>query len=332
MPAPTLAEVLLKSGWTQAQIEALDANSRTGLNDYVSGIYATAEQKETGAKQAAEKAEADRKAAEASQAAAKAAQDAAELAKRSTDEFWTTTYPPALAAMEAEKAKLAKEAADSRAEAAYYKAQRESYLGTLGIKPEDAPAFAPAGTPPPDPNKTPGTPTFVDPNVIISRVGDGMNTISDIAWKYQTLYGGQTLPIAPSELIKQADAVKLSPMEYASRTFKFAEKEAERVQAARKAEIDAATAIAVAAKDESHKAELKKIQDEFSAKERQRLEQGGSNPDVKMPPGSAKFADVRRAVAAGERKDPTRMTQQERRQTSLENIHKALEERQQVVA
>lgn len=330
----TLQEVLLKSGWSQTQIDALDAKAMSGLTEYVTTVEKTATEKELAAKAAAEKAEADRKAAEASAAAAKVAQDAAELSKRSVDEFWQNTYNPGMAAAESDKAKLAKEAADARAEAAYYKTQRESYLGTLGIKPEDAPVFTPAAVTPPavDPNKTPGTPTFVDPNVIVGRVGDGMNTISDIAWKYQTLYNGAPLPIPPSQLIAQADALKLTPAQYAARTFKFAEKEAEAAAAAAKKHDEDIAAAAVAAKDAEHKAEIKKVQDEFAAKERLRAEQGGSNGDLRTPPGSSKFSDLQRATKAGERKDPTRMTPEERRKTTLDNIHKAVEEREAVVA
>jgi hypothetical protein len=328
----TLAEVLKSSGWSQTQIDALDAKAMSGLTDWVSGVEKTAAEKEQAAKAAAEKAEADRKAAEAAAAAAKEAEEKAALSKRSVDEFWQNTYNPGMAGWEKERQELAKKAADASAEAAFYKAQREGYLGTLGIKPEDAPVFKPAEPVKKVEPETPGTPKFIDPNVIVSRVGDGMNTISDIQWKYQTLYGGAPLPIPPSELIKQADALKLSPMEYAARTFKFAEKEAERRAAEAKAHDDKIAADAVAAKEEAHKAEVKKLQDEFAAKERLRAEQGGSNGDVRTPPGSSKFADLQRATKAGERKDPTRMTPEERRQTTLANVHKAIEEREQQVA
>jgi hypothetical protein len=110
----TLAEVLLKSGWTQEQIDALDAKARTGLTDYVTGIEQTAAQKEKAAQDLAVKAEADRKAQEAAVVAAKAAQEAAELQNRSVKDFWDNTYNPGIAAAEAEKTRLAKEAADAK--------------------------------------------------------------------------------------------------------------------------------------------------------------------------------------------------------------------------
>jgi hypothetical protein len=329
----TLAEVLLKSGWTQEQIDALDAKARTGLTDYVTGIEQTAAQKEKAASELAVKAEADRKAQEAAVVAAKTALEAAELQNRSVKDFWDNTYNPGIAAAEAEKTRLAKEAADAKAEAAFYKAQRESYLGTLNIKPEDAPVFTPpaATIPAVDPNKTPGTPTFTI-NQVRDELGNSLGTVANIQWEYRNLYGRE-MPISPTELLRQSEANKFKdPATYANSIFKFAEKREEIRQAEAKAHDDAIAAAAVAAKDESHKLELKKITDEFSAKERLRAEQAGSNPDTKLPPGSSKFSDLRRAQQAGERKDPTKMTPQERRQTSLDNIHKALEERQAVVA
>ena len=296
----TLAEVLLKSGWTQEQIDALDAKARTGLTDYVTGIEQTAAQKEKAASELAVKAEADRKAQEAAVVAAKAAQEAAELQNRSVKDFWDNTYNPGIAAAEAEKTRLAKEAADAKAEAAFYKAQRESYLGTLNIKPEDAPVFTPpaATIPAVDPNKTPGTPTFTI-NQVRDELGNSLGTVANIQWEYRNLYGRE-MPISPTELLRQSEANKFKdPATYANSIFKFSEKREEIRQAEAKAHDDAIAAAAVAAKDESHKLELKKIQDEFSAKERLRAEQAGSNPDTKLPPGSSKFSDLRRAQQAG---------------------------------
>jgi hypothetical protein len=332
----TVAEVLRQSGLSEEAIAALDAKAMSAF----SGILTTADQakaealqKEKAASELAVKAEADRKAQEIATEAAKAAQDAAELSNRTVKEFWDNTYNPGVAAWEKERNELAKKASDALAETAYYKAQREGYLGTLGIKPEDAPVFTPPANtaPPPDPNKTPGTPTFVDPKVVISRVGDGMNTINDIMYKHQVLYG-RPLPIPPSQLIAQADALKLSPMEYATRTYKFAEKEQEQRAAEAKKHDDEIAAAAVAAKETEWKTKMDAQSAEFAAKERLRAEQAGSNPDTKLPPGSAKFTDLKRAVAAGERPDPTKMSTNERRQLTLNNIHKAIEEREAVVA
>ena len=328
--AKTLKEVLLQSGLTQEQIDALDVkvmNSLGGVLTSAEQAQADAVAKQTEAANAAAKAEADRKAAETAQAAAKAAQDAAELQNRSVKEFWDNTYNPGMAEANAEKARLAKIASDAQAEVAYYKTQRASYLENLGIKPEDAPEFKPT-TPVVTPPVTPGTPTLIDPKEFLSRVDKGVYSIQDIAWKYQSLYNGQPLPISPSELVANADALKLQPMEYAARTFKFAEKEAERTAAIRKAELDAATTAAVAARDAEHKTEMDKQKAEYDAELRKKSEQFSPNPNVNTPPGSAKFADLRRAQQAGERKDPLTMTPEERRKSTLENIHKAAEARE----
>jgi hypothetical protein len=326
----TLAEVLLKSGWTQEQIDALDAKARTGLTDYVTGIEQTAAQKEKAASELAVKAEADRKAQEEALVEANKAKAAAEAAERGWADFRDNTYNPGLAAWEEERKKLAKAATDAAAEAAWYKTQHSS-LKDLGFVPADAPVFTPAPLPVVDPNKTPGTPTFTI-NEVRDQLGNSLGTVANIQWEYRNLYGRE-MPISPTELLRQAEANKYKdPATYANSIFKFSEKREEIRQAEAKAHDDAIAAAAVAAKDESHKLELKKIQDEFSAKERLRAEQAGSNPDTKLPPGSSKFSDLRRAQQAGERKDPTKMTPQERRQTSLDNIHKALEERQAVVA
>ena len=330
---PTLAEVLKNSGWSQAQIDALDAQAMKGLGDYVSGIEQTAAQKEKAASELAVKAEADRKAQEAAVVAAKAAQEAAELQNRSVKDFWDNTFNPGMAAAEAEKTRLAKEAADAKAEAAFYKAQRESYLGTLNIKPEDAPVFTPpAAAVVPPAAKTPGTPTFTI-NDVRDQLGTSLGTVANIQWEYRNLYGGKEMPISPTELLRQAEANKFKdPATYANQIFKFAERREEQRVAAAKAHDDEVAAAAVAERDKKHKEETDKLTAEFNAKERLRAEQAGSNPDTKLPPGSAKFADLRRAQAQGERKDPTKMTPQERRQTTLDNIHKALEDRQAVVA
>lgn len=328
----TVSEVLKQSGWSQEQIDALDAKALNGLNGYVTGVQTEAEKKELAAKELTAKAEADRKAAEASEAAAKAAQEKAEYEQRGVKEFWDNIYTPGIAAAEEEKKRLAKIAADAQAESAFYKAQRESYLGTLGIKPEDAPVFTPAAVVPPavDPNKTPGTPVYSE-DAFLKRVDKGVYTIQDIGWKYQQLYG-MPIPISPSELVSKADALKLNPMEYAARTFKFAEKEEERRQADARKHDDEIRAAAAAERDAAHKAEIEKMQSEFNAKEKLRAEQNSSNPDTKLPPGSAKFTELKKAQAAGERPDPTRMTQDQRRKLTVENIHKAIEEREAVVA
>jgi hypothetical protein len=329
MPVPTVAEVLKQSGWSQEKIDALDAQALSGLNTYVTNVYQTAEQKEKEAQDLATKAEADRKAQEEALVAAKAAQDAAELQKRSVDEFWKDTYNPGVAAWEKERQLLAKKASDAAAEAAFYKAQREQLKDT-GLILEDAPTFTPPAAPVVEQSKTPGTPTFSE-DEFLKRVDRGVYSIQDIGWKYQQLYGSP-IPISPSELVAKADAIKLSPMEYAARTFKFAEKDEERRQAVSKAHDDEIAAKSAAAKEAEWKAKLDAQTSEFAAKERKMAEQISTHPDIHLPPGSAKFAEVRRATSAGERPDPTRMKPEDRIKLTQANVHKRIEERQQTAA
>jgi hypothetical protein len=93
-------------------------------------------------------------------------------------------------------------------------------------------------------------------------------------------------------------------MEAAERKFKFAAKEQELRDNRIREEVES------------------KVRREFA-------EKAGSNPDLRQPSGSAKYADTRRAVEKGELRDPLRLTQAERRQQALNSIHKHIEERQQ---
>ena len=75
------------------------------------------------------------------------------------------------------------------------------------------------------PGSTPGSPTFTMEDVR-NGLGSTLGTLSDVQWKYQSLFG-RPMPISPTELVRQAEAVKLDPAVYAARTFQFQEKEAE---------------------------------------------------------------------------------------------------------
>jgi len=331
----TVAEVLKQSGLTDDQIAALDAKAMSAF----SGILTTADQakaealqKEKAASDLAVKAEADRKAAEESALEAKTAQEAAELTNRTTEEFWKTTYPPAIAAMEAEKAKLAKEAADAKAEAAYYRTQRASYLGTLGINPEDAPVFTPPAVVAPvvDANRTPGTPTFTE-DQINQRIGNGLSNSVWALQEHQRLTG-QFLPDPIDQLAQEATFQKLPFRDYVARKYDFAGKQRAAQEAAAKAHDDAIKAARDAEKDAEYKAKMDAQASEFAAKERKIAEQMSVHPDMIVPPGSAKFTEVRRAWQAGERPDPTKMTPEARIKLTQDNMRRRLEESRQQAA
>ena len=321
---PTLAEVLKKSGWTQERIDALDTQVLSAADGYISTVEQTA-------LQASSKAESDRKAAEAAAIEAKSAQEASELANRNVQDFWATTYPTSLS--EHNTALQAAEAAriNAEAKAAWLQAQVDG-AKAAGITLADAPTFTPPKTPDPvngtrdgqgrfvpGPN---GSPVF-DTNTVIRNVSDGFNTIANIQWKYQTLYGGQPLPIAPSELIAQADRLKLNPMEYASRTFKFAEKEEEQRQlVARKHDEDVALAERTKA-DSEWKAKLDAREAEFAAKEKLHAERGGNNPDVRIAV-SSKIPELQRRVETKDLPDPLMMNENQRRAQTAKMIRETI--------
>jgi hypothetical protein len=341
MPAPSLAEVLKSSGWTQEQIDALDAKAQSGLTNYVSNVYQTAEQKQQEAATLAAKAEADRKIAVESSEAARVAQEKAELESRSTKEFWDNTYSPGVAAWETERQKLLQDKINADAHSAFLKAQNDG-AKAAGFIPADAPAYTPTTTTTTTTNGTrdgqgrfvagqqggtPGSPTFTVDDVR-SGFGTMLGTIPDIQWRHQALYG-KPMPIAPTELVKQAEALKLSPGEYAARTFKFSErqqeldnqaKEAEKqkiieeAQAPMKAQIEAEKAAAAKAVADNDKKWAEKI---------------GNNPDVRIAQPS-RFADVTRAVKAGERPDPTKMNEAARRKATHQAIMSEISEAHQV--
>jgi hypothetical protein len=322
---PTVTEILEQTGFTKEQIAALDPKLVTTF----SGIMTDAEQKQAAAVAAAAKAEADR------QAAAETL-DKTQLERRSLNEFYETKVVTGLTGWEEEQKKLRTEAANAQALAAFYEAQNKS-ARDAGFIAAEAPKFTPAAV---DPNAgrdgqgrfvagapggTPGSPSFIDPNVIAGKIGDVAGIISDIQWKHNTLFG-RPLPMAPSELIRQADAVKLSPMDYAARQFGFAAREAE-MSAQEKAAHDKAIAdAAVAARDAEHKAEIEKIRKEQADKDRQRAEGGGNNPEVRAAPGSSEFAEVRKAVQEGARPDPLKLTDAQRRQATRQAIHSEIQE------
>lgn len=337
----TVQEALLQSGFTKEQIDALDPRALTTFG----GILTSAEQKEKEAREAAVKAEADRQAAaaaakqaEEARVAAQQAREAAELEKRSNVEFYETKVMPGLIGYEDEKKALETAKINAEAAAAFYKAQNEA-ARTAGFVPTDSPAFTPPATPPPNQPRdgngrfvpgTSGSPNFVSPEDFFKRVDTGVYGIQDIGWKYQSLYG-RPIPISPSELVAKADALKLSPMEYAARTFKFAEKEEEQRQAAAKAHDDEIRNAAAAEKAKEYEVKEAALRAEFAAKEKERAERMGNNPDVRAAQIS-KIADVRKAVQAGELPDPLKMTDAQRRAATRQQIHKDLSEREGAVA
>jgi hypothetical protein len=162
-------------------------------------------------------------------------------------------------------------------------------------------------------------------------VGDGMNKIQNILWKYQQLYNGQPLPIAPTELIAKADQLKLDPMEYASRTFRFAEKEEEQRQAAAKAHDDQVAATAAAAKESEWKAKMDAREAEFTAKEKLQAERHANNPDQRVVV-SSKIPELQRQVVSKEIPDPLMLNENQRRAQTTKMIRDTIAANKEVAA
>lgn len=340
---PTVKEILKASGFTDEKIAEMDAAAMTAFGN----VLTEAQTERTSATAAQAKADADFKAATEAVAKAEkerkdaiAAREEAQLAQRSNVEFYEQKIVPGLTSWEEEKTRLENERVQALSQAAFYKTQNDGAKSS-GFIPADAPGYVPPATNEPkrDANGqyvaggggTPGSPTFVDPKDIYKRAGDGMTMLTDINWRHQQLYG-TPLPIAPSQLIAEADAQKLDPKAYAEKRFSFAQREQE-LAAQRQAERDTklqadATAAANAAADER----MKTREAEFAVKEKQLSERAGNNPDVRTPAGSSKYAEIKRAVETGERPNPLKMTDAQRRAATQKAIHSEIEAREGAVA
>jgi hypothetical protein len=305
---PTVAEILKSSGLTDEQIAALDAKAMTAFT----GVLTTAEDERKAAMEASKKAEEER-------VAAKAAQDAAELAQRANKEFYDSTIMPSLTGWEDKEKTLQTEVANAKALAAFYEAQNKA-AKEAGFVAADAPKFEIPAVPvaPRDPSgkfvanapgSTPGSPTFT-----IEQVKDGLGstlgTLTDIQWKYQRLYG-QPMPVAPTELVRQAEAQKMNPSDYAAKTFNFQQKEQELVERQKAEERAKIVAEATAPLQEQLKAKDAEWQKRLEEESKKISERGGNNPDVRRA-AISNYPEVKKAVQDGTRKDPLSMTREER--------------------
>jgi hypothetical protein len=139
------------------------------------------------------------------------------------------------------------------------------------------------------------------------------------------------MPIPPTELIQKADQLKLDPMEYAARTFRFAEKEEEQRQASAKAHDDAIAAARDAAKDAEWKAKLDAREKEFADKERTFAERHATGSPVATQI-SSKIPDLQRKVDLKEMPDPLMMNENQRRAATSKMIHETIAAQKQEAA
>jgi hypothetical protein len=263
----TVEEVLKQSGFTDDQIGTLDRRAITAF----SGVLSQAEQERT----------------------------AAEQARQANADFYDNQIAPSLVNWADEKSRL-------DGELSYYKAQvgslrNSGFLPPEPAQPRDGQGRYVAGAP----GGTPGSPTF-DVNTVYQRAGDAVGLIADIQWEHERLFG-QKMPVSPTELIRQADAVKLDPRTYAARTFKWDQKRTEMEAKTKQDEVDRIT---------------KEVE---QRKDREWSERIGSNPDVRRPVDS-RYTDMQRATKAGTLPDPLMLSESERRQATRAAIrHDAAE-------
>jgi len=275
----TVEEVLRQSGFTEGQIRSMEPRAVAAFTK----VLSTAQQ----------------------------AREAAEQAERNNVDFYDNKIVPSLTAWEEEKLRIDNDRANERAELAYYKAQNEAARQS-GFIAADAPGFESqprdaqgryvAGAP----GGTPGSPQFFDVNQVYQRAGDAIGILSDIAWEHQRLYG-QPLPISPTQLVQEADRVKLDPATYAARKWNY---DGKRAEMAKKQQDD-------------HDAQIRK--DAASERDRYWAERVGSNPDVRLPMAS-KYADNARAVKNGIAPDPLMLSDEARRQATRQAIRNDMQE------
>jgi hypothetical protein len=317
----TVEEVLRESGFTDEQIKALDQKAITAF----SGVLTTA----------------DRERQEAIQA-----REAAELAQRSNVEFFETKINPALVSWDEEKQRIENEKAKAAAEAAFYRTQAEE-AKKAGFIAADAPGFDPArfipptngnggAAPPRDqqgryvagaPGGTPGSPQYFDVNKVYERAGDAVGVIADIQWEHQRLFG-KPLPMSPTELIRQADAIKLDPKTFAARTFNFEARRQQMATEEEKAKAEKIAADAVAPYEQRLREAEELRKKDLAENDRKWAERVGSNPDVRMARPDPRYGDIQRAVKANELPDPLSLNDQQRRALTSQMIRKDMSESQ----
>jgi hypothetical protein len=314
--ATTVEDVLRESGFTDEEIKALSPKAITAF----SGVLSTA----------------DRERQEA-----QAARDAAELAQRSNVDFYEQKIVPSLTAWEEEKQRIDNDRARASAEAAFYRTQAEE-AKKAGFIPGEAPGFDANKFVPPNPGAqardgngryvagapggTPGSPQFFDVNKVYERAGDAVGVLTDIQWEHQRLFG-QPMPISPTELIRQADAVKLDPKTYAARTFNWDSRRQQMQQEEEKKKAEKIAAEAVAPLEQKLRDAEEQRKKDLAELDRKWAERVGSNPDVRRPQDS-RYADISRAVKANELPDPLTLNESQRRQLTSTMIRKDMDSQQ----
>jgi len=320
--APTVEDVLRQSGFSDDQIAAMDQRAITAFGGVLN--IAGKERQE-----------------------AKAAQEAAELAQRSNVDFYENRIAPSLVQWEEEKQRLENEKATALAREAFYRTQNEE-ARKAGFITADAPGFDPSKITLPNPangngqgrdqqgryvanapGSTPGSPTFFDVNKVYDTAGQAVGLIADIQWEHQKLFG-QPLPISPTELIRQADSVKLDPKTYAARAYNWDARRQQMQAEEEKARNDKIAADARAPLEQQLKEAEEQRKKDLAENDRKWAERVGSNPDVRRPMAEPRMTDIARAAKADATLDPLNMNDQQRRAMTSQMIRKDIEANQSI--
>ena len=227
----------------------------------------------------------------------------AELARRANQQLYETQIAPALDSWGSEKANL-------EAQAAYYKTLAEKARES-GFISADTPFQAPAtratnGQFVAGANAVPGSPDVV--GQLRTEIG---GAFSDGMWalqQYQQMNDGQYLPDDVMALAKEAATQRMPFRDYVAKKYDFQGKKTAQEAEKQKKHDDAIRAEVVAQKD------------------REYAERNSGNPNLVSPAGSSRFAEVRKAVTEGQRKDPLTLSREERRSSTRSAIQQEIAE------
>jgi hypothetical protein len=239
--------------------------------------------------------------AENERLAAAQQREAAEVAKRSNEKFYDESIAPALSSWAIEKANL-----DGQLN--FYKSQLESAKAS-GLEFAEPPGQSRDGQGryvSGAPGSVPGSPTFTREDVT-KQLSNG---ISNVAWAMQThmKLTGEVLPDSFDVLDQEATNSRVPFRDYVARKYDYEGRQKAMLEKNQRERDDRIRAEAEAASD------------------RKWAEKIGSNPDVRIAQPS-RFADVARAVKAGERPDPLQLNDQQRRMATTRAIRSEIAER-----
>lgn len=235
---------------------------------------------------------------------AEADRQAAELAYRANSDFYEQKIVPAMTDMDTERQRLENERIRAQSEVAFYREQNEA-ARQAGFVASDAPGFQPrdgGGRYVAGPTGSPVLAGGIDE--LREQAGQAIGILSDLQWKHQTLFN-RPLPVSPSELVKRASAAGLDAVTFANREFGFDKRERELTEERQKAHDDAIRKETAAERDKVW------------------AERTGNNPDIR-PAAQAQYTEVRRAVDAGQRADPLKLSDRERHRVTRQQIRERI--------